>query len=119
MRVALTILSLVLMLLVGLQSCTLAVGASLSSDENLAGGAAVGLLMTLLFLLGGAFAVGYPLVSLVACAFAGLLGLVAGSTTAFSDLSFWAIVSFVLAVLSYLGMREKRKHADGQGQRVQ
>ncbi len=119
MRVAVAILSLVLMLLVGLQSCTLAVGASLGSDEDLAGGAAVGILMALLFLLGGAFAMGYPLVSLIAFASAVLLGLLAGATTEFSDLTIWAIVSLVLAVLSYFGMREKRKHAEEQGQRVQ
>ena len=119
MRVAVAIISLVLMLAVGLQSCALAFGASLGSDENLAGGAAVGIIMALLFLVGGAFAVGYPLVSLIAFALAGVSGLIAGSATEFSDLIVWAIVSFVLAGLSYFGMREKRKRADGQGQRVQ
>ncbi len=38
MRVAVAILSLVLMLLVGLQSCAVSFGAALSTDDNLAGG---------------------------------------------------------------------------------
>ena len=119
MRVAVAILSLVLMVLVGLQSCAISFGAALSEDDNLAGGGAVGILMALLFLLGGAFAVGYPLVSLISFAAAGLLGLAAGTTTEFEDLTIWAIASFVLAVLSYFGMREKKRRAAGQEPRVQ
>ena len=79
MRVAVAILSLILVLLVGLQSCAISVGAALSEDDNLAGGGAVGILMALLFLLGGGFAVGYPLVSLIIFAIAGLFGLAAGT----------------------------------------
>lgn len=113
------ILSLVFMVLVGLQSCAISVGAALSEDENLAGGGAVGILMALLFLLGGAFAVGYPLVSLISFTVAGLFGLAAGTTTEFEDLTVWAIASFFLALLSYFGLREKRRQAAGQEQRVQ
>ncbi len=79
----------------------------------------MGILMALLFLLGGAFAVGYPLVSLISFAIAGMLGLAAGATTEFEDLTIWAIASFFLAVLSYFGMREKKRQAAGQEQRVQ
>ncbi len=78
----------------------------------------MGILMALLFLIGGAFAVGYPLVSLISFAIAGLFGLAAGTTTGFEDLTIWAIASFFLAFLSYFGMREKRGHTAGREQRV-
>ena len=113
------ILSLVLVLLVGLQSCAVSFGAALSEDDNLAGGGAVGILMALLLLIGGAFAVGYPLVSLISFTVAGLFGLAAGTTTGFEDLTVWATASFLLAVLSYLGMREKRRQAGGRERRVE
>jgi hypothetical protein len=119
MRVAVAILSLALMLLVGLQSCAISFGAALSEDDNLAGGGAVGILMALLLLLGGAFAVGYPLVSLISFAIAGLFGLAAGTTTEFEDLAIWATASFFLAVLSYLGIGEKRRQAAGRERRVE
>jgi len=80
MRVAVAMLSLVLVLLVGLQSCAISFGAALGEDDNLAGAGAVGIiLIALLFLLGGAFAVGYPLVPLIALVVAGLFGLSANS----------------------------------------
>ncbi len=78
----------------------------------------MGILMALLFLIGGAFAVGYPLVSLISFAVASLFGLAAGTTTEFEDLAIWAIASFFLAILSSFGMREKRRQAAGREQHV-
>ena len=74
----------------------------------------MGILMALLLLLGGAFAVGYPLVSLIAFVVAGLFGLAPGATTEFGDLTIWAIASFFLALLSYFGIGEKRRRAAGK-----
>jgi uncharacterized membrane protein YjfL (UPF0719 family) len=47
-----------------------------------------------------------------------LLGLAVGATTTFTDLTIWGIVSLVLAVLSFLGMREKRRQRAQSGSRV-
>jgi hypothetical protein len=45
--------------------------------------------MALLFLVGAAFAMGFPLVSLVAFVLAGLVGLGGGATSSFTDLTIW------------------------------
>ena len=109
MRVATMILGLILMVVVGAQSCAVSIGGELANDAGSAEGGAVGILMTLLFLLGGAFVLGFPLVSLIAFVLAGLLGLAAGATTPFTDLTFWGIAALVLALLSLFGVREKRR----------
>jgi hypothetical protein len=74
--------------------------------------------MALLFLVGGAFALAFPLVSLVAFLLSGLLGLAAGASTSFSDLTIWGVVSLVPAVLSYFGWREKRNRRREEAARV-
>ena len=103
------ILGLILMVLVGAQSCAVSLGGELANDQGSAEGGAVGILMAFLFLLGGAFVLGVPIVALVSFLLAGLLGVAAGSTTPFSDLTLWGIVSLVLALLSFFGVREKRR----------
>jgi len=113
MRVAVMVISLVLMLVVGLQSCTSAVGGGLSDDqaarEGLSQGAAVGFVVTVLYLLGGAFALGVPLVSTVVFALAAVIGIVGGSTTSYRDLTVWGVVAGALAVMSFVGWLGKRK----------
>ena len=118
MRLATPIISLVLMLGVGFQSCAVGVGAALGDDEQLGGGAAVGIFVAFLFLIGGAFAVAFPVVSLASFSLAGTVALAAGVTTEFSDMTIWAFVSFVLAAMSFFGIREKRKQAQEQATRV-
>lgn len=118
MRLATTIISLILMLVVGLQSCTVFVGSSVLEDESAAEGGAIGVLVTLLFLIGGAFAIPFPLVSLISFLAAGLFAVAAGSTTTFTDLTIWGVTALVLALLSFLGVREKRKRAREQSSRV-
>jgi hypothetical protein len=74
--------------------------------------------MALLFLVGAAFAMGFPLVSLVAFVLAGLVGLGGGATSSFTDLTIWGWVSLVLAVLSFFGWREKRRRREESASRV-
>lgn len=109
MRIATTILSLVLMVVVGAQSCAVYVGGSALGKQGTAEGGALGLLVTLLFLVGAAFAMPFPLVSFLAFLASGLLGLAGGAATAFTDLTIWGVASLVLATLSFLGIREKRR----------
>jgi hypothetical protein len=118
LRLATTIISLILMVGVGFQSCAVTVGAALGEDEQLAGGAATGVFVAFLFLIGGAFAIGYPMVSLVTFVLAGVFALIAGIITEFKDLAFWGGVAFVLAVLSFFGWREKRKQGAESQSRV-
>ncbi len=111
MRVATTILSLALMLVVGAQSCAVTVGGVVFQDEAVTTDATFGILVAFLFLVGGAFAFGLPIVSLIVFVVAGLLALLVGTTSEFTDLAIWGVVSFVLAVLSFFGMREKRRRS--------
>ena len=118
MRIATMILSLILMLIVGAQSCAVSVGDAALETKSAEQGGPIGILMALLFLVGGAFVLVFPLVSLVSFVLAGIFGLAAGSTTSFSDLTLWGIVSLVLAVLSFFGWREKRRRAAESAARV-
>jgi hypothetical protein len=118
MRIATMILSLILMLVVGAQSCAVSIGdAALDTKASTQGGP-IGLVMAFLFLIGGAFALAFPLVSLIAFVLSGLLGLAAGSTTSFGDLTIWGVLSLILAVLSFFGWREKRKRRREEAARV-
>lgn len=67
------------------------------------------MLIAFLFVLGAAFAIGLPRLSMVLFATAAVLGFVIGGTTAYSDGTVWGVVSAVLAVMSYLGARELRR----------
>ncbi|MDD3783244.1 MAG: hypothetical protein ACOX46_11965 [Limnochordia bacterium] len=113
MKVASGILSLVLSLVIFLQSCTVSMGGAILAEEGTQQGGAVGLLVAFLFLVGGAFAFGVPKVSLVVMALAGLLGMAAGATTPYKDLTIWGGVALALAVLNLFAGR-KRKDSPSQ-----
>jgi hypothetical protein len=55
-----------------LQSCAVGVGGSLGKSETLSQGAAIGLMLAFMYVLGAAFASGVPLVSTVVFAFGAL-----------------------------------------------
>jgi membrane protein implicated in regulation of membrane protease activity len=118
MRVATMVLGLILIVLVGMQSCAVSFGGAMGDSNRMEQGGALGILVALLFLVGAAFALAFPMVSLASFTLAGLLGLAGGSTTPFTDLTVWGIVSLVLAVLSYFGWREKRKRRAERQSRV-
>ena len=107
MRIAVTIIALLLMFGVGLQSCAVSLGGAMGQDEGMEQGGAVGLLVAFLFMVGGAFALPFPIVSCVAFLLAAFLGVAAGATTSFTDMTVWGFVAFVLAVLSFFGVWEK------------
>jgi hypothetical protein len=117
-RIATMILSLILMLLLGAQSCAASLGGAALKAKGIEQGGAVGILMTFLFLIGGAFALSFPLVSMLAFFFAGVFGLAGGASTSFGDLTIWGVVSLILAVFSYFGWREKRKRRREEAARV-
>jgi hypothetical protein len=118
-RIATMILALILMLVVGFQSCTVSVGGEVIGEKASQQGGPLGLFMALLFLIGGAFALAFPVVSLVAFVLAGIVGLSGGATTSFEDLSIWGWVSLALAVLSFFAWREKRRRRAESASRVQ
>ena len=118
MRIAVTILSLGLMLVVGFQSCAATVGGSLGKDESASAAGAMGFFVVFLFLIAGAFAMSFPIVSLVSFVIAGTVAIAAGLSSDFSDLAIWGFVALILAVMSYFGHREKQRRRAEQQQRV-
>ena len=76
------------------------------------------MVMAFLFLVGGAFALAFPFVSVLTFFFAGVFGLAGGASTSFGDLTIWGVVSLVLAVFSYFGWREKRKRRREESARL-
>ena len=111
MRIAVMIISLCLVMIIGVQSCTVGVGGELSGDEALSEGGAAGVGVAFLFLIGGAFALGVPVVSVIVFGLAALAGFSVGASTEFEDMTVWGSIALVLAVLSVFGMREKKKKA--------
>lgn len=109
MRLAVLIITLCLTGIVGLQSCTILAGGSLIKDQGAANGGAVGMLIAFLFVLGAAFVMALPRVSMTMFAIAGLAGLIAGSSSDFRDLKIWGGLSLILAVMSWFGSREIRR----------
>ena len=90
------------------------------SNQAPSSAAAVGFLVVLLFLVGGAFAIAYPIVSVVSFVLAGLFVLVGGISpvSQFRYLAVWGFVALGLIVLSYFSMREKRKKEATEQRRV-
>lgn len=109
MRIAVLVIGLCLVFLVGVQSCTAMFGGGLAEDQNLAGAGFLGLVVALLFILGSAFAIGVPKVSVGIFAFAALIAFGAAGMSDFRDMNVWGWVSVILSVLSYFGVREKVK----------
>lgn len=103
------IISLVLTLVVALQSCTIVAAGSLAQDRDMSGGGAGGILVALLFVIGGAFAMGLPKISTLAFMLAAVLGFVVGAQGRFTDMTIWGVVAVILAVMSYFGDRELEK----------
>ena len=108
MRIATLIIALMMMVIVGVQSCAVYLGGGLTQQQGLSQSGAVGLVVALLFLVGGAFVLAFPLVSLASFALAALMTLV-GWNSGFSDMKIWFFVCLILAVMSFFGFREKRR----------
>jgi hypothetical protein len=110
MRLATLILSLILMIVVVFQSCTLGAFGTVTNNTVDTGAASSGMGIALLFLIGGAFVLPFPLVSTVVFALAGLIGSTA-ETGKFADLRAWGWISFLFAAMSFVGWLGKRRRA--------
>jgi hypothetical protein len=117
-RIAVTILSLGLMFVIGFQSCAASIGGSMGNDQSTSNAGAMGFFVVFLFLIAGAFAMSFPLVSVVCFLLAGTVALAAGFSSDFADLAIWGFVALGLAVMSYFGHREKQRRRAEQQQRV-
>lgn len=109
MRIAVLIIGLCLVMLIGLQSCTVMVGGGLTEDKSLSGGGAIGLLIAFLFIVGSGLAIGVPKASMIVFGIAAFLGIAVGASSSFSDLIVWGVVALVLSVMSFYGIKEKKR----------
>lgn len=114
MRAAIMVITLSLMLLLGLHSCSAVVEGRGIADDSLFVGGWTGFFVAFLFLLGGVFSLSMPAVSLVVFMFAGFVALLIGTRTDFSAMFFWSGASFTLAFMSYFGDRELKKKEEAQ-----
>jgi len=87
--------------------------AALANNANIREATAVGVFAAFLGLVGSAFALGLPGVSIVCFLLAGVLGRAVSDS--FPDAGIWGVLYFALAGLSLLGRRElARKRELGQ-----
>lgn len=109
MKIAVGIIALMLGLLVMLQSCAVGTASHMLGDQTASEAGAMGLIAGLLLFFGGAFAFGLPIVSACLLTLAGLIALLGAAEV--PDLTIWAIMAFVLAVLSFFAWRSGKKKA--------
>ncbi len=109
MKIAIGIISMFLGLLVLLQSCTVGTASHMLGEQATADAGAVGMLVGLLYFIGGAFSFGLPVVAMVVFAIASLLAFAAGASGSFSDMTVWAVVAIILAVGAFFTWRSARK----------
>ncbi|MCY1233563.1 hypothetical protein D9M68_365470 [compost metagenome] len=109
MKIAIGIISIFLGLLVLLQSCTVGTASHMLGDKATSDAGSVGILVGLLYFIGGAFAFGLPAVAMVILALAGLLGFAAASSGSFADMTVWAVIALILAAGAFFSWRNARK----------
>ena len=107
MRIAVLILGLTFSGFSGLQSYAVHVGGRLAESTANAGAGAVGILISLLILIGSALVIAFPRAAQVSFVIAFVLAFLNRSN--FPDMTFWAGVTFVLSAMSYYGHRELKK----------
>lgn len=108
MKLATGIIGMFLGLLILLQSCGVAAGGGLIKDHATSGAGAIGMLVGVLFFIGGAFAFGLPLVATIVFSTASLLAFL-GSQGLYADLKIWSVVSLVLAAMAFFPWRSARR----------
>ena len=105
MRIASGIISLVLGFAVLFQSCAVAGLGSVVAPGSTTG--AVGMLVGILLLIGGAFSFQLPKVSVVICIIAALFAGVEAMNN-FPDMKVWAVLCLILAVMNFFGARKPK-----------
>ncbi len=106
MRKATLVLSILLMVIVFVQSLLVGVGGTMFSDVLLSRGAFFGRIVAFLFGAGAAFTLGKPKISMLIFGVGGIVGVLGGLFTGYYDLIVWAALSLGLAVMSFFADRE-------------
>jgi len=124
-RLATLVISLILMLIAGIQSCAVAAGVSIAEDlstaakdkqeaEELAGAGGAGVIAALMWLVAAGLVMTKPRASMWIFGVASLLWLIAGAA-GFSDGFIWMVASLIFAAMSWRGIRElEEKEQEGR-----
>lgn len=101
MRKAVLIISILLAIIVFVQSWLVGIGGSMFNDQLLSWGGLVGRLVALLLAAGAAFVLPRPLISVFIYLAGGLLGIIFGLYTGYYDMILWGGLSLALGGGSY------------------
>lgn len=108
MRTATGIISIIIGLIISIQSFILFMGGAVFSDKDANSGGALGLFVALLLFIGGAFAFKLPKISLVFTLLASLFAFMTGSTTDFKDMTVWGIIALILTIMNLFAARRPK-----------
>lgn len=121
MRIATFVISILVIIVMLLQSCAVfglgSVADTLGGEEEpseATSGGAVGIVAALAAFIGMAFVLKMPTVALIAYIVAALLAF-AASALGFGDMTIWGVVLLILAGMSFWSRRELRKEQAGEG----
>ncbi len=106
MRIAVLIISIFVIFIIGFQSCAVGILESFEGSETMEGSA--GLAMVIFFIIGAAFSIGIPIVSMISFLLASFIGY-SVDVNVYGDLEVWRVVAIILAIMSFLGHRELKK----------
>lgn len=110
MRIAVLVIGLVFAPLIAVPSCTISFTGEISGNEALSEVGAAGVGIGFLFVLGAAFVIGIPKASTAIFILATFTGFgLLNNAEAREFAWFWGFSSLALAIMSYFGIREKKK----------
>ncbi|MDA3129615.1 hypothetical protein ACFPTR_09650 [Aliibacillus thermotolerans] len=112
MNIAIGIIAIIISFIVGIQSFTVSVLSEVVGEEATAGAGAIGVLVAFLYLVGGAFAFKLTNVAKWILGIGGLLGLLAGATSDYSDVTVWGILGLIMSGLLFWDVKRKNKQKD-------
>ncbi|OPL09853.1 MAG: hypothetical protein AVO34_12940 [Firmicutes bacterium ML8_F2] len=106
MRIAIMVICLGLFLVIGFQGCVAMTGGAAFAEKGAEEAGAIGILLALLFLVAGGFALKKPLVSAIVLGIGGLIALVTGGEH-YGDLPIWGGAALILAALSFISHKRE------------
>ena len=115
MRITVLVLAVITSFFLFLQSTVVGAFSASGSNEESAG--AFGVLMALLMLISGAIVIPLPRVAMGLLALVGVIGLIGGTSSAFSDLAIWGGWALLLSAFSFFGYRGKVKQQAKEAER--
>jgi hypothetical protein len=109
MRIAVLSIGLVLGSLMFIQTVLIAGLNSAVAEDDAATTETVGGVMAMMWLVASALVLAFPSISMTIFGLAGLVGLIVGTSSGFTDVLIWGLIGLVLALMSFLGWRGKNR----------